>query len=533
MWNQHASNVAEAPNGFDQLVGEDAGAGTGALGTNYLFARIRRNTLPVAGSGAADVIAHFLVSEFGTGSNFVDWAFVDPGDPDITFPVHADVTVSFADTELGPKITPPFQWHLAPTTSTHLCIAVEIIAPGDPLIPPGLTGRAPGWPTTDTAIVNDNNKAQRNISAFAAHASGHGSTYYAVAHNAATKTRDMVLQLAGGRDKHVPEGAVVEVVNAKGVVERQPWRPWAEVVLRDMQPGENRWIGLTIPVPRGASAPVAVTIYELNGSMRVNGFTIAANPAPPGVVGEANATLERTVFARMAHAFGIHVSDAAHAHGAEREGGGDRDAVEKRFTVEEHGLTVDVTVRVKRSEDAADDERPRSRRAAVRTALTELLHKTSSADAFGVLDTLARLEHVRPGDDATELAEHATLLHKLDAFMTMLQKAHGDPADVLQNVRWQIDLVAGSARLSALPDAAEILDRSRAFAERVGARAAGVRDYAELLAALVPALGRSADVLAGSGTGLHALVHGIEVAKSTRERQKAHREFLLRLATVA
>ena len=115
VWNQVTSTSPNPPNANDQPVGENAQASS----NNYLFARIRRNAAAPSGSGSVSVDAHFLVSEFGTGSNFVDWLFSDPTDPDISFPSPSDVTVSFNPSDLGPTHTPPFTWvagrhHLEP-----------------------------------------------------------------------------------------------------------------------------------------------------------------------------------------------------------------------------------------------------------------------------------------------------------------------------------------------------------------------------------------------------------------------------------
>src|SRR5262249_34232388 len=53
----------------DQPANEAAGTATATPGDNWAFARIRRNA--AAASGDQDVTAHFLVSKFGTGSNYV------------------------------------------------------------------------------------------------------------------------------------------------------------------------------------------------------------------------------------------------------------------------------------------------------------------------------------------------------------------------------------------------------------------------------------------------------------------------------
>jgi hypothetical protein len=55
----------------------------GTIGDNWAFARIRRNAPSPSFSGSKTVTAHFLVSQLGTGSNYVD---AGTADPDVTFP---------------------------------------------------------------------------------------------------------------------------------------------------------------------------------------------------------------------------------------------------------------------------------------------------------------------------------------------------------------------------------------------------------------------------------------------------------------
>jgi hypothetical protein len=276
VWNQNSSNIAFPPDANDVPHTENALAGA----DNYGFARIRRNQLPDAGSGSVNVTAHFLISEFGTGSNFIDDFFSDPTDPDVSFP-GGDVAVSFADNELGPKVTPPCTWTLAPTSSDHLCIAVEITAAGDPMAAPGLTGHAPGQPGTTLSVINDNNKAQRNLLVTPAAGGGIGNTHFGIAHNSATFQRDLVFGIAGG--VRPPEGTLIEVFTDKGVVERVPWRAWGSLTLPAMQPGENRWIGVSIPkLPAAGTA--LVTLTEMKGARPVNGFSAGAQIAPIATV---------------------------------------------------------------------------------------------------------------------------------------------------------------------------------------------------------------------------------------------------------
>jgi hypothetical protein len=66
VWNRRGTLPGSFPN--DQPDSEPAGNGSGILGDNWAFARIRRNAPSM--SGSQTVAAHFLVSKFGTGSNF-------------------------------------------------------------------------------------------------------------------------------------------------------------------------------------------------------------------------------------------------------------------------------------------------------------------------------------------------------------------------------------------------------------------------------------------------------------------------------
>src|SRR6185369_15160910 len=86
VWNRRGT-LPGTPFVNDQPANEPAGNGDLDIGDNWTFARIRRNS-----SGSAETVtAHFLVSKFGTGSNYVDATSMDP---DVTLS-GPDPTVSF------------------------------------------------------------------------------------------------------------------------------------------------------------------------------------------------------------------------------------------------------------------------------------------------------------------------------------------------------------------------------------------------------------------------------------------------------
>lgn len=234
VWNQR-NNVAPTFNANNQPINEDPRNGTFAAGDNFAFARVFRN----ASGSAATVTTHFLFSEFGTGSNYQD-----AGSP-------AGTPISFGAVDTTQTMSSGQAWHLDSTSSTHLCFAVEISTSSDPFMPPSLLGRAPGWPTTDLMVINDNNKAQRNMGVYFG-ADSAEITFYAIAHNAATFKRNMQLRYEAIR-KALPalRNARIQVIGQRGV---SNFKSGDTITLRDMEPGENRWIGLTMAFSKNSSS---------------------------------------------------------------------------------------------------------------------------------------------------------------------------------------------------------------------------------------------------------------------------------------
>jgi hypothetical protein len=535
VWNQSSSSTPNPPNANDQPDSEDASAGSGSAGDNYLFARIRRNVLPAAGSGATTVSAHFLVSEFGTGSNFIDWTLADASDPDITFPVVGDVTVSFAETDLGPIVTPPYQWNLNTTASNHLCVAVEIYTSQDPFVSPGLTGHAPGWPTTDLAVLYDNNKAQRNLQVYLAGHGSHGSTYYGIAHNAATLTRDMVLQAGALPGRNIQ----VEVVTGKGIVERKNLLQGDNITLTGMLPGENRWIGITIPVPAAGSDNLTVPISELNGATLINGFAIAAQPATLNDTIASVLAFEKSVLLRIAAAFQIKSASTlakADDPSKQKSKGETTFLFDEKIKVSTKDLTIEMDLKISKTGESSGEEKNIaygssliSRIAEIEIVVKELISIGKTGDPFSVLGTLAAIAGTSASDELTLVTLHATLLNRLDAFMTMQQKAAGDVADIVQNVTWQRELFKTRPTLTAMAAASEIRIRSGAYLNKVANRTALPGDYRQLISDLGPYFEQVVNILLAKGIDLRSYVQQMNAAVTTRSLQQAHRQFLLQL----
>jgi hypothetical protein len=270
VWNQR-SNVAPT---FvsDQPQNQDPQNNA----SNWAFARVSRNDM----GSAQTVNVQFLVAEFGTGS-----------------PYHsvATTTVSFAagDTSKIAKAS----WTLPATTSTHLCLAVQVSTASDPFVAPGLDGHTPGWPTTDLMVINDNNKAQRNMSVHYG-LSGFGSKHYAIVRNASKKPRDLVLGLAAGAEalKALAQPSLL----SQGGREAMPFKSGATFTVAGMQPGESRWVALDVGAWKGkAGQLLPVDLFEVVDGKAINGFRIAMNSAQPGVALRELLMFNAAVFQRL------------------------------------------------------------------------------------------------------------------------------------------------------------------------------------------------------------------------------------------
>lgn len=491
VWNRRGSLPGSFPN--DQPENEDAGNGAGIIGDNWAMARIRRNA---GGSANAETVtAHFLVSKFGTGSNYVDNSMADP---DVTLPP-GDPTVTFNVGETGPKTTPAYYWHLNPVNSTHLCMAVEISTPSDPFVAPSLLGNTPGWWTgTDLRVLLDNNKAQRNLGLSTTPARGEGnSVYYGIVHNGATFRRDMKLRYRVDPVTLRRMGrAEIELVGQ----ERVALASDGILTLRDMQPGENRWVGLSFTTPSGSEGEIlAVTFEELVADKPVDGFGMGVKLASDDEAIRAALRGHQSIGGRLYHGFRV---DSA------------KDDVE--------GATA---LLAKKPLDEADYLGfVRDRIGKLRNALAGL-----GGDPFGSAAALETLER-SSGAPATAMA-HAAFLNRLDSLLTLRQLEEGDEADLLQNVRFQRDLYVRVADLAGLPVGERVRGESRSFLDGYQSRRLGNADYERHVTGLLDSYEATASALKKRLPDLGKAVDDIREALggSRAGLQKAHRAFLLAL----
>ncbi|TXL73694.1 hypothetical protein FHP25_20000 [Vineibacter terrae] len=477
------TRLTDAPGAFDgnnRPVNEAPRNGPGAFGDNFAFARIRRR-----GTGSAQAVtAHFLVSPFGTGSNYVDAG---------TAP---DAVVNFTAADSVLTMAAGYPWHLDAISSSHLCLAVEISTAQDPVVAPGLLGRAPGWPTTDLLVVNDNNKAQRNMGLGPTTASG-WFTRYGLIHNGATIRRDIVLEWArlgpskrGRQDRVMLAGGREQSLGESG-----------RLVVPDMSPGEHRWVRVTLRAGDDAGDTVVV-FNEMVGSLAVNGFAVAARLQSEDEVSKYILGRLLSVLTRL-EAFGI--ADAGPV--AKRVRSLLDGRISGRAFLEVIAGAADMLLRW----------------------LPGLLERVGGKDTLGIAASGRSLAAALSDKDVPLAQSHAgALVESIDSLLTTADKNEGDLADICQNLRWQAALFSGR-RLSRLKSANALVRQSVRFVDDFAARAVTASEYPALMKRSLAALKEATVSLKDKQlTALFdALANGLGNARTLQRR---HWEFLLALA---
>lgn len=456
-----------------------------ASGPNFAFARVSRE----ATGAAADVSLSYLYSDGGVGVNYVS---AGPA---------TSIHINAGDAQQTPAAGAGYQWNLPSGASNHVCLAVEIATGSDPLLAPSLLGHAPGWPTTDLMVVADNNKAQRNMNVFGFGGMSAGAAaraaMYALVHNAATFTRDVQIGVAAEAKRLRPLGGPALRVVGRAQDEPRPVKPGDVLTLPKMAPGENRFVELSFTPGADAREPASVEIVELVGGQPVNGYAFQPTPLPLERAIADTLIQHAAVFTRLDAAF--------HVPGARRHA-----ELARRLTRDPQPKTLErgYAAFIKKEAGAL------SRLAAA------FLERAGAGDAFGTAAAVAALRNAA-GDAARAQVLHLSLLNKLDAAMTLRQKADGDVADIPQNVRWQAE-VFQALKTDLARDGAE---RCARFLRDFERRKATVLDYAPLLKSLHNALEDAAERDRSGQAKLR--LAALEAAGGPQALQKAHRELLL------
>ena len=318
-------------------------------------------------------------------------------------------------------------------------------------MPPSLHGRAPGWPTTDLDIVDDNNKAQRNmgLSTTPARESGE-SVLWGLLHNAAVFRRDLELYIRWPIPRDMP-GRPSAIVVSPGA-RPMPLRADGRIVLRRMQPLENRWVGVRLGKIGGKRGLVAAVEFdEMVGDAAVNGFALGVQVGSDRQVEAHAGERLRSVATRLVHGWKADFGDAA----------------EKLA----HRRSLEFPA-------AAD--------LAVAIARLALKH---GKDQFGIAKALSAFRRVAGRRGSARLVALTSLMECVDAHLTSLQLARGNRADMLQTVRWKLAVVEEANGDADAAARARIAQRCRRFIEEWEARKANAADAVNLLRATLEPIG--------------------------------------------
>ena len=425
--------------------------------------------------------------------------------------------MTFSPAEMVKIMSAGYQWDLPITSSNHLCMAVEISTLTDPIILPSLLGHTPGWPSTDLMVINDNNKAQRNMGVYPTSGSGQVS-FYGIIHNGATFPRNVNVLYESPTAIDNLQDARIEIIGGHS----QPFRSGDVITLENMQPGENRWIGLTLRVPSiDDNELVPILFYEIVNRMAVNGFGIAPQPSSLGTAIRDNLEFHASIFNRISVTFDIHRTKEESLAPLELLF---QEKISNKTYLDFLRLHVklmdDMLFELIMSEGLGN---PFSLQVAVKN-----LENAVSANATGEL-----YYKRQSGDVDACVPAHSTLLHKLDAFVTMVQKSKGDPADILQNVIWQKELYSKLPQLSELEFSVELVRKSEEFIHGYELRRINNIDYTKLISELLEIFRKTSKVLDTLNLQLEKDVEGMSINLSSQVAlQKGHRGYLLKLQSL-
>jgi uncharacterized protein YhaN len=166
--------------------------------------------------------------------------------------------------------------------------------------------------------------------------------------------------------------------------------------------------------------------------------------------------------------------------------------------------------------------------------LERLLHEEKSKDTFETTSALSALTKTATSQDMVgAMAAHATLLNRLDALETMLQKARGDTDDILQMVRWQKQIYFMHPSLPNVKGAARVVSESEELIRRSDGRTEKEEYYPRLLESLLPIFRETAKALGAQGAQLGPDLAQMSSVKSFAAVEKAHRSFLVKLDSLA
>ena len=490
VWNRQSS----APGSFTaENQPEDEKVLGWLAGSNFIFTRVHRK-LP---GEAKDVTLNFYKSEFGTGSNY------EPvGTQNLSFPANASSAIS-----LG------FEWKMSSNTSSHSCIAVEVSTAVDPILSPSLFNKTPGWDTgTDLMVINDNNKAQKNLQVLnislpplsppptnAANNDIESVTAYAVIHNPSLKAENVnilwyvdsalkskvypTLSVPGSQDRNVPSKQGMTLYN--------------------MQPGESRFLKIDYRIIDGKEGErYEVPFSHIRNEIIVNGFSVEQAFVPMEKAIKQYAQMENSVLGRAQSLY------------PKLDNLGFKELQLSQEQVKDM-TTANYTNRLNKS-------------LSLFKSIANHLRSVSGGDPFELAEAINQVDQSLKANDlrSTTIA-HLSLINTLDAYLTMLQFKIGNKADILQTIYLQRQIM--DELKSKNDQITQLRDLSIEFINRFEKREIDINSYSSRVNQMLPLL----KTISPSSEELKLLLTNIE--KNIADPvalQGAHIKYLLKLREI-
>jgi len=502
VWNRRS----DMPGGFNpknQPESEDPWQSSD--GTNYAFARVHRNEAIEATS----VKLSFLYSEFGTGSNYI-----------LTGSAPSP-TILFAPADLEKTLPSGYKWILPPTSSAHTCLAVEISTQEDPTIN-SLLGHAPGWYTgTDLMVINDNNKAQRNMGVFRLPESTETSTastgttitdpgdplfntasIFAVIHNPGLQTADIKLKmLLDPKTKGIPRISVIGGKEGSLKIDSNKY-----VILRGMKPGESRHVRINYSNSNSKKGQkVPLSFYQIENEVIVNGFTVLHEYEELEKTMNSNLRYGASVLGRVKSLYNF--IDTA-----------------ELIRIADANLA-------KTNASQQDYINHLQKNLLLLKSIVNHLTALQKNDVFELMSSYNILQQQVTNKDGTRVAlAHLSLLNTIDACLTYLQLQKGNAADILQTIYLQRSIFLKIQNSGKSDFSARLIELSNNFIKSYESRKIDNNAYPEEVKAMVSDLRNCVIKKAKSDANLLALLDQINGKyNGAIELQGHHINFLIAL----
>ncbi len=505
VWNRR-SNAAGGFSADDQPLSEDPWQHPQR---NFAFARVHRKQ-----SGIEQrVKLHYLFSEFGTGSNYVPAGTVDP---EMTF-LSGDIV----------KISDGYEWTLPASSSNHTCLAVEISTVDDPIISPSLENHTPGWSNgTDLMVINDNNKAQRNMNVYSIVENSEITTSsYAIVHNpglyevTAMKLWykykflfDPRISLPGDPPLPFPEQDSIlrkNVAIAGGDNSNYSVTD-SSIVLFNMKPGESRFVKISNPFAKGQKGQqIVVDFDQVRNDVIINGFTVVQDYVSLEKAAEENIRYNASVFGRI-HAI--------------------YPTMDTAIMVKNNDLST-----LKTRMDSKGYADYLARNLPLMKSIVRRLTGLEKNDPFELTAAMSLLhKQLEEKDSSGTAAAHLSLLNAIDAYLTYLQLQKGNIADILQTMYLQREIFRKINAQGDNESARKLITASEEFISRFEKREWSTNDYPGKVEEILSDF--EAYTVSIITVNRDGLINSMKLMKEklndARELQGAHIKFLLMLREI-